>query len=920
MRMKNTIILILLVILGGNMIFSQDREAATWYFGHRSGIDFNSLRPRSVNQGLIRTQEGSAVMSDENGGLLFYTNGVESYTNTHRLASGSRALLGSYTSTQSALIVPRPKHPGKFFTFTTSEFETADTVFWKGAGLNYFNTGRTGTINSKVNHLITYDPNDKRESFLKCSQKLTAIKDPCDDVYWLITHFKDTFYAFKIDENGVNPNPVASKIGPNMFLDGYFKNAKGQLKASPDGTKLGMANLFNNFDKESHAPGSLYLFDFDVTSGMVSNSVQLMDNDFVFAYGVEFSPDSKKVYATVSSFRSGHIPPSGNSNNGSLLAQIDLEDNYRYRKIFESPHDPTALQLSIDGKIYQAHENRRELGVINNPKEKGNASNYVKEGFFIGGLGVSRRGLPSFVQSYFQVRVDFEEACMGQTTKLSTNYLPNPDRIDWDFGDGSQLLNSLDKNPEHTYPSAGSYVVSAKITKGVDVETYTKQIEVVELPNASPVTLKQCDLDGDGISEFNLHEAGRLINTDPTLIFRFFYTERQARAGASEILDDAYSFSNSLVSQVYVRVQNESGCYRITTLDLEVLNTNIPEDFMIPLNACDDLVEGTDIDGIGTFDLSSTTASILSLFPADPELSVSYFESSEDALSEINGIDPLEVFRNKKSPFKQDIWVRIDGTQDNACFGLGHHITLYIDPAPSFELEEEVEVCLKQLPYTASILNPQNSYTYEWVDEEGTVLGSNQSYPITKPGTYTAIATKIDGTNCSTSKNITLSAIKLPIITDVIVDGIISQQTKVAIELDDFNNVEFNLDDPYGQYQDSNIFLNVPPGFHTAYIKDKNDCEVIEETFSVIGHPAFFTPNNDGINDYWQIQGVNRDFNDSSLIYIYDRYGSLLAQVDPASLGWNGSYNGQLLPSSDYWFSVSLEDGREFNGHFTLKR
>ena len=110
------------------------------------------------------------------------------------------------------------------------------------------------------------------------------------------------------------------------------------------------------------------------------------------------------------------------------------------------------------------------------------------------------------------------------------------------------------------------------------------------------------------------------------------------------------------------------------------------------------------------------------------------------------------------------------------------------------------------------------------------------------------------------------------------------------------------------------------PGIHKVYVRDKKRCDQVFEEFSVIGHPAFFTPNNDGVNDYWQIQGVSENLQANSLIYIFDRYGALMAQVDPTSHGWDGTYQGQELPANDYWFRVRLEDGREFNGHFTLKR
>ncbi|MCT4629031.1 T9SS type B sorting domain-containing protein, partial [Winogradskyella sp.] len=112
----------------------------------------------------------------------------------------------------------------------------------------------------------------------------------------------------------------------------------------------------------------------------------------------------------------------------------------------------------------------------------------------------------------------------------------------------------------------------------------------------------------------------------------------------------------------------------------------------------------------------------------------------------------------------------------------------------------------------------------------------------------------------------------------------------------------------------------VLPGLYTVYVRDKNNCGIIEELVSVIGFPKFFTPNEDTVNDFWQVKGINNRFQANSKIYIFDRYGKLLTKLDPLSPGWDGTYNGQNMPTSDYWFKVQLQDGRTFTSHFTLKR
>jgi len=112
----------------------------------------------------------------------------------------------------------------------------------------------------------------------------------------------------------------------------------------------------------------------------------------------------------------------------------------------------------------------------------------------------------------------------------------------------------------------------------------------------------------------------------------------------------------------------------------------------------------------------------------------------------------------------------------------------------------------------------------------------------------------------------------------------------------------------------------VQPGLYTVFVRDKNNCGIVEDLVSVIGFPKFFTPNNDDANDFWQVYGITNQFQANSTVYIFNRYGKLLIELDLLSRGWDGTYNGKKMPTSDYWFKVTLEDGRIFTNHFTLKR
>jgi gliding motility-associated-like protein len=153
-------------------------------------------------------------------------------------------------------------------------------------------------------------------------------------------------------------------------------------------------------------------------------------------------------------------------------------------------------------------------------------------------------------------------------------------------------------------------------------------------------------------------------------------------------------------------------------------------------------------------------------------------------------------------------------------------------------------------------------------------------------------------------------------------------------DLSDSNNIQIFVqgDGDYeyaingGQFQDDPVFRDVPPGINTLVINDKNGCGTTEPIpFLVVGYPKFFTPNGDGLHETWHILGI--ETLTDPVVFIFDRYGKLLKQIDETSLGWDGTFNGRPMPSSDYWFR--LEYSRDEQGvvvanlvraHFTLKR
>ncbi|WP_298487817.1 T9SS type B sorting domain-containing protein [uncultured Maribacter sp.] len=129
-----------------------------------------------------------------------------------------------------------------------------------------------------------------------------------------------------------------------------------------------------------------------------------------------------------------------------------------------------------------------------------------------------------------------------------------------------------------------------------------------------------------------------------------------------------------------------------------------------------------------------------------------------------------------------------------------------------------------------------------------------------------------------------------------------------------------------GDFQDDPIFTDIPPGLNTLIINDKNGCGITEPIdFFIIGYPKFFTPNSDGFHDSWNVLGI--DMLTDARVFIFDRYGKLLKQLDANTIGWDGTYNGRQLPSTDYWFRLEYTEdesglivAKNRKTHFTLKR
>jgi trimeric autotransporter adhesin len=484
-------------------------------------------------------------------------------------------------------------------------------------------------------------------------------------------------------------------------------------------------------------------------------------------------------------------------------------------------------------------------------------------------------------------------------------------------------------------PAMNNYLYRIQLNKnnnscGLISETAT--LTILSLPTLnSPITIVQCDDDTDGISSFNITEKNNFISTNSSNESFTYYT---SLAGANTkdvttLIQNPIAFT-SANNTIWSRVENSNGCFSVAQLNLIVSTTQINSTFKKILEVCDDYIDtaNDDKDGIATFDLTAITTDIQNLLPPPyTNYTIKFYNNDTDALAETNTIQNPSVYRNT-TPNQQAIWVRIESNFDNACFGLGPYLKIQVNPKPNVDINSNQnanQLVCSNLPsffvtLDAGIIDntPINDYNYIWF-KNGTIIPNENNYTldVNEEGIYSVIVTTDKG--CDRTRNITVTASDIAHLNSVTISDL-SDSNTVTVNITGQGDYEYSIDAPSNAFQNSNYFENVAPGIHDIYVNDKNGCGTLKKTIAVLGIPKFFTPNNDGYNDYWNIKGADDTFNANAQIFIFDRYGKLIKQVRASGNGWDGTFIGNPMPSDDYWYTIKLEDGREAKGHFSLKR
>lgn len=462
-------------------------QADNWYFGNRAGLNFNNCSPAILTDGELNTHEGVATISDATGNLLFYTDGITVWNRLHSIMSNGTGLFGHPSSTQSAVIVPRPGSLTHYYIFTPALENT-------NSGLRYSVVDMTA--NGGLGEVI------EKNTLLSTgiNEKVTAVRHVNNTDVWVISRAFNSFEyrSWLVNNTGI-ANAVISLSNYNPGLD--YNKTRGYLKPSVDGTKLFCAfddNLYSELSRFNAQTGQVYsTFQFKNIPGYLAT----FQNDRSGAYGVEFSSNGKYLY--LSSFvadRNFYLSQFNVSTfDSAIIHQSATLIDSGFSTINPSASEYAALQLAKNGKIYIARLNSFFLSVINQPDLQGQACDLTFNGQYLGGRR-STLGLPTFNQTYFDPHFRNYEYSFSENCTMNVNFdlvtTDTYDSLKWDFGDPVSGPFNYSTNPSisHQYLTPGyknvKLIVYNFVGCNVITDTITKNIQVgIDPPNLGVDTL-----------------------------------------------------------------------------------------------------------------------------------------------------------------------------------------------------------------------------------------------------------------------------------------------------------------------------------------------------------------------------------------------------------------------------------------------
>ena len=820
-------------------LFAQQKEANVWYFGGKQEINFNSgVAVHSYNTTPMYSSGSCAAMSDANGIPLLYTNGIEVFDKTHTIMPNGAGLVGNNSGL--CIIVPHPTAANLYYIFTAPFYDqTTQGIMYHLVDINQ--NGGLGDVILKNQSLNN-----------SAVEKIVGIQNANDDGYWVIGHEwnSNKFIAWEINTGGLNTVPVISAVG--SAHGGIILNSRGGMAISPDGKKLAL-----NISEDA----KIEIFDFDNSTGQVSNPITI--TNYFTVTGMEFSPDSKKLYAQQNDHFSG-IPVPYRIIQFDLSAGTSAND-IKNSAVVVGTHTSVygGIQLGPDCKIYaiamESWPDTVYLDIIHAPNEKGIACGYQKKGLMISN-GTGNDGLPKFIPKFLNA-----EKC-SFTAKLEQTNISC-----YGKNDGTATASPQGGTAPYTYDwSPGNYA-DASIS-GLAPGTYT----VVITDNGNNTYVDSIIISEATPIQINLTDTFLICKEDTVTL------SPVVSGGTPEYLynwnNNAYTDSTltvtPLTNTAYIlEITDSSGCKNSDTAHII-----ISDDIKATVTAGTAICEGD-----STVLLAGGGANYQWLPPT--------------GLSNPNISDPI-AFPSTTTNYEVIV------SSSGSCKADTATVTIIVEAKIAAFAGNDTSICEgESLTLTATGGN-----NFQWNN------GATSQNITVNPSNDNTYRVMISGNICpDDSDEVNISVRSIPVVT-ISSDTTIKSGESIALNASGGGTYSWAPTDGL-----DNPSINNPvasPETSTTYTLtiNKDGCSVDAivriNVISDCGEffiPNAFSPNGDGVNDTLYVRG---NCIDELRFSIFDRWGEKMFETTDIQKGWDGRKADSTGNTDNYTYllEVSLND------------
>ena len=453
------------------------------------------------------------------------------------------------------------------------------------------------------------------------------------------------------------------------------------------------------------------------------------------------------------------------------------------------------------------------------------------------------------------------------STPVTTTYYPT--LADAQNENAAALIGS-----PTTYSSANGNIVFAVVKNNIGCKKIAQiTLNLFPLAVISAYNGIFCDDNFDGTITVTLSTITASVLNNPTYFtnVRYYGTLANANAGNAATLPNNYSFTAN--TTIYIRVDSPDGCPPI----IQAIPLNFGSKVPLIRSIAEEIICDDDFDGIKDINLSTFSTT----FTNDPAVSLTFHNSLADAQNNSGAINP-----SFSASGTQTYYVRFQ--KAGLCPEIGT-LKITVRAAKKSDVLVDQEIC----PGSMVELDAGPGFErYLW-----STGATSQS--ITVPSGNYWVELTFNG--CTYRQNVTVTATPLPVITSIEIDG-----STVTVNVSSGTPpFEFSIDG--ANWQDSNVFYNVPKGPNMIYVRDKNRCKIIQKEFFIINLINTITPNNDGINDAIRYPELISKKN--VVFKIFDRYGAQQFEGTPQNnYTWDGYLGKRPVPTATYWYFIQWSE------------